>query len=279
MEIPEELQFSYSEVEHTIEKGIKNYIGEKKINKAFIGISGGLDSAVTTYLTTKAIGNDKVVGIKMNDTVTQIQDKVDAEKIIEELKIKSLDINISPIVNRFEDLLKQELFSKFTSEDLKKVSEMKSKIAYANIKPRLRMTILYFFANRLNGAVIGTSDKSEILMGYFTKYGDGAADIFPLGDLYKTQVRALGEYLGLPESILRKKSSPGLILHQTAEEELGFDYTTADLVLFYKLEKNYSKRRIIETLKLEEGIVNKILDRVKMSYHKRKMPPIIFVKK
>jgi NAD+ synthase len=277
MKIPKELELPYDKVELKIEEGIKRYMKKNKIERAVIGISGGLDSSVTAYLTSKAIGSDRVVGVTMNDIATPIQDRSDAEKIIQELKIKHLDVDISSTSVALADLLKQELFKKFSLKDLEKVNERGK--AYINIKSRLRMTILYFFGNRLNGAVIGTSDRSEIMLGYFTKYGDGAADILPLGNLYKSQVRALGQYLDLPESILRKKSSPGLIKNLTAEEELGFDYDTADLILFYKFEKNYPKEEITKNLNLEEELVETVLSRVKANAHKRKMPPIVSINK
>jgi len=275
MNIPIELQLPYSKVELKIEQGIVKYLDRNKIEKIFMGISGGLDSSVTAYLAARAIGSERIVGVMMNDIVTTAQDKADAEKVIEKLGIRYLDVNVASTYANLEDLLKQELFSKFSSEELEKVGGERARMAYANLKPRLRMMILYFFDNRLNGRVVGTSDKSEILMGYFTKYGDGAADVLPIGDLYKTQVRALGEHLSLPENILRKKPSPGLIANLTAEQELGFDYSTADLVLHYKFDRNFSNGKIVKKLKVNEELVDRILSRVNNSENKRKMPEVI----
>ena len=278
MKTPKEFGLPYNNVEKIIEKGIKNYFDGNGYCKALIGISGGLDSTVTAYLTARGIGSDKLVGVTMNDTITSVQDRDDAEKVIKELKIKHLDVGISSVNAEFASLVKHELFKKSPLE-LKKIDKEKGKLAYANIKPRLRMSIIYFFANILYGTVIGTSDKSEILLGYYTKYGDGAADFLPIGDLYKTQVRALGEYMNIPESIISKKSSPGLIPNLTAEGELGFDYTSADLVFYYRFEKKLSVDQISNQLNMDKCLVNKILTRVEISSHKRELPKKIKIRR
>ena len=275
MDIPKELELPYDKVEARIEEGIKRYIDEYKIDRAIIGISGGLDSSVTAYLTSRAIGSDKVVGVTMNDTVTPEKDRIDARRVFEELRIRHLDVDITSIGSSLTELLNEKLFLNFSPGELRKLSEQKIRNTYSNIKPRLRMTILYFFANRLNGSVIGTSDKSEILLGYFTKYGDGAADILPIGDLKKTQVRALGSYLGLPESILSKKSSPALLPNQTAEGELGVDYKTADLIFHYGFDQKLTKEEVVEKLNIAPSVVENVYERVRMAEHKRSMPPII----
>jgi NAD+ synthase len=133
------------------------------------------------------------------------------------------------------------------------------------------MTILYYYANKLNRLVCGSSDKSEILMGYFTKWGDGAADISPIGDLYKTQVRKLAITLEIPEVIALKPSTPALWPNQTAEGELGIKYETLDLIL-YGLEKFMSTNEIANQLNLEQSIIEAVKKRLLYNEHKRQLP-------
>jgi NAD+ synthase len=278
MKIAEELELPWETVEHRIEEGIKSYMNDRNFDRAFIGVSGGIDSTVVAYLTSRAIDPERTISVTMNDTVTPYQDKIDAERIAKELGIKQLNVDITSVTNNFTDQLNEELFVKFSQESLKKIINEKGRNAYSNIKPRTRMTILYFFANMLNGSVIGTSNRSELLLGFFTKYGDGAADVLPIGDLYKTQVKALGEYLGVPANILMKKPSPGLIQDQTAESELGFTYDEADLVLYYGIDRNFSRDEIAKKLNLDGDFVDRILAKVKSNEHKREMPPIIKIR-
>jgi NAD+ synthase len=150
----------------------------------------------------------------------------------------------------------------------------KKLLPYANLKARLRMIALYYFANKRNGLVVGTSDKSEMMLGYFTKYGDGASDIEPLADLYKTTVRFLGDRLGIPKVILEKPPSPELWPGQTAEKELGTSYERLDLIL-WALERWMTTREIAQELKVPVNLVNNIRKRFLSSEHKRRPPMIL----
>jgi len=231
-----------------IEKKIVKFIRErtKNFNGAVIGLSGGLDSTVVAYLTVKAIGKDKVYCLLMpygNQSIS------DAEEIANLLGIKYKIINIKPIVDTFQ-----------------RVADFyKDKITSGNLMARIRMCLLYGVANKQKRIVIGTGNKTEIEIGYFTKYGDGGVDIEPIGDLYKTEVKKLAKYLGVPEKIIKKKPSAGLWEGQTDEEEIGIDYNALDSVLMgNKADKKLKK--IVEKMK-------------KKTEHKRKMPEIAKVRK
>lgn len=143
-----------------------------------------------------------------------------------------------------------------------------------NIKARVRMVLLYGYAQKLGYLVIGTGDKSELLLGYFTKYGDGGVDVLPIGDLYKTQVRMLGRYLGLPEDIVTKPSSPALWEGQTAEGEIGVDYDTIDSILYLRFDEMRTPEEVANFLGINIDIVRKIENMVRFSQHKRLAPEI-----
>jgi NAD+ synthase len=159
------------------------------------------------------------------------------------------------------------LFSKAVGTD--------DKLVVGNIKARVRMILLYAFAQKHNYLVVGTGDKSELMLGYFTKYGDGGVDILPIGDLYKTQVRALGLHLGIPEEIVKKPPSPALWEGQTAEGEIGLDYETIDSILYLKFEEMLDEETISKITNTDISAINKIIKMVKTSQHKR-LPPEIF---
>ncbi|MEM4292452.1 MAG: NAD(+) synthase, partial [Archaeoglobaceae archaeon] len=130
--------------------------------------------------------------------------------------------------------------------------------------PRIRMTINYFFANKLQRLVVGTGNKSEIMVGYFTKYGDGAVDFNPIGDLYKTEVFEVAKFLGVPENIIKKKPTAGLYVGQTDEDEIGMSYAELDEIL----------KAIEKGIKMENEKFKRVLSLIRASEHKRKLPPI-----
>jgi NAD+ synthase len=137
------------------------------------------------------------------------------------------------------------------------------------------MALLYYFANCQGRLVVGSGDRSELAMGYFTKYGDGGADILPIGGLYKTQVRSMAAYLGVPDRILKKKSSPCLWKGQLAEDELGLEYEDVDLILYLHLDKGFSRQMLVKELGQGwGGKVEKVLGRIEANAHKLRMPPI-----
>jgi len=250
-----------------IERGIRLKVKNTKKDGIILGLSGGLDSAVVCKLCANAIDNHKVWVILMPRV--KDQDYKDAIKLTQYLDVPSA---IKPIGGICTDLL---------SALDKDFNHREEKIAIANLKPRLRMIILYFFANINNLLVAGTSNKSEILIGYFTKFGDGASDFLPIGDLYKTEVIEVAKYLKIPENIINKKPSAGLWEGQTDEEEIGIDYETLDKILneIYKplFDRGYEKaiKRVAEKLNVDIKTVWKVANLIDSSYHKRKPPKTI----
>ena len=178
-----------------------------------LGLSGGLDSSVVAALAKEAVGKAKVLALIL-PCVSQRQDLKDAQLVARELGITTKTIDLSKICR-----------------DLMQVLPKAGKLAAANLKPRLRMLVLYYFANKLNYLVCGTGNKSEIMTGYFTKHGDGATDILPIGGLFKQQVWRLAEELKIPRRVIDKAPSAGLWQGQTDEGEMGITYRELDSIL------------------------------------------------
>jgi len=207
-------------------KGIKQYFQKSKISKAVIGLSGGIDSALSLKLVADAIGNNNITALIMPEKgLTKLQNVKDAIHLCKLLKINYKIIGINNILKNFKK---------------------QNKTSWLNLKPRIRMLILYNYANANNALVIGTSNKTELKLGYFTKYGDGAVDIEVIGDLYKTEVWLLAKYLKLPERIINKVPSAELYKDQTDEGQIGAKYKDIDAMLQGKKEINKRVKELIE---------------------------------
>ena len=239
---------------------IRNETLKAGVNGAVVGISGGIDSALAATLTVKALGKDKVLGIHMPESgLTPSEDSKDAQVLANWLGIEFQTIDISGIISAFMAAAVME-------------KESADKLSMGNLKARIRMSLLYFHANQMNRMVIGTGNKTEILLGYFTKYGDGGVDLEPIGGLYKTEVWELSRRLGVPESLITKKPSAGLWAGQTDEAELGISYLKVDEVL-KKLEQNEDPETILKTLGISAEQLNSVMNRIKRNEHKRNAPP------
>ena len=227
-----------------IRKQVKNACAKGVV----IGVSGGLDSAVAAALCCQALGRKRVLALIL-PCVSNKKDLVDARGVVKELGLNSQTINLEPL---YKTCLK--------------ILPTANRITKGNLKPRLRMLILYYFANKLNYLVCGTGNKSELMVGYFTKHGDGATDILPLGDLLKTQVRRLAKDLGVSRKIIDKTPTAGLWPGQTDEGELGISYQQLDDILL----------RLVKAKKLVQSrvLVDKIRRRIRTSQHKRNLPKI-----
>ncbi|MDP3765159.1 MAG: NAD+ synthase [Nanoarchaeota archaeon] len=252
------------EVYNALILGIRDYFKKNNFNKAVIGLSGGLDSSVATSLVIKALGRQNVIAILMPDIgTTSPRSMRHAELLVKKFKIKHHNVPINDFVQFFRHLSRKLHY--------------KNKIyAISNVKARTRMMILYYFANLENALVIGTSDKSEIALGYTTKYGDNAADILVIGDLWKTEVIEMGRFLHIPKSILGKKPSAELIRGITAEKELGASYVILDQILKMYIESGLSPEQIIKN-GFNKKLVKNVVERVRLNEHKRRTAMLIRV--
>ncbi len=237
---------------------IKEKLDETGANGVTIGLSSGLDSAVVTKLCFDALGADKVLALILPDDDTPKADVEDAIDFAESMGIEHLTIDIFQPIEAFKKLV-------FFKEE--------NKVAQGNIKARCRMIVLYAHANIMNRIVMGTGNKSELLTGYFTKFGDGGADFLPIGDLYKTQVRELAHHINIPQKIIDKVPSAGLWKDQTDEGELGINYEALDKILL-GIELKLNTESIIEKSGQPKEKVLAIQKLVKRSVHKRRMPLI-----
>ena len=239
-----------------IERFTSNYLSKSSARGVVIGLSGGLDSSVVLKLAINALGPTKVLGLVMPSDTTPKKDTDDAIEHAKSLGIRYFIIDINPLLAKYSEIL---------SEDKK---------ARGNLMARIRMNILYYYAGVNSYLVAGTSDKSELYLGYFTKFGDGAADIMPIAILYKTQVRALGKFLKIPDAIIEKKSSPRLWDNHLAEEEIGMDYETIDPILHLLVDKKMEPKAAAKKLGVAEKLVNTIEEMMEKNQHKREMPAI-----
>jgi len=245
-------------VEAKIKQFIRDYIEKCGASGVILGISGGLDSCTTAALASLSLGGRNVLGIAMPEEETYNDTDIQHTKLVAQkfgFDLEVIDIS-STLRACFRSL---------------PIYDATDKLSKGNVKARIRMVYLYYYANKLNRLVCGSSDKSETMIGYFTKWGDGAADISPIMDLYKTQVRQLALHIGVPADIVAKPPSPGLWPDQLAEEELGVKYETLDLILF-GLEHFMTSEEIAEQLKLHVKLVNDIKRRWLATEHKRRLP-------
>jgi NAD+ synthase len=221
------------------------------------GLSGGIDSAVVARLCQMATP-DRVLGVLL-PCYSQPQDELDAMLVAEAFKIPTAKVDLSKTFDTLTQTLDEALKSQHPKLAVD-VVDIKQRLPRANIKPRLRMTSLYYVANALNYVVAGTGNRSEITLGYYTKYGDGGVDVLPIGALLKSEVRALAREIGVPEPVITKPPTAGLWPGQTDEAEMGFSYETLEDYLNGKdVPVDVAKR--IERLRV-------------VSDHKRALPPI-----
>lgn len=235
---------------------IKSEVTRVGYSRAVIGLSGGLDSALSCALAVDALGKENVLAVRMPYRTSNKDSLDDAQLLIDQLDIPTKTIEITEMV-----------------EPLFKVDPEISNMRKGNIMARERMIILYDQSEAFKGLVIGTSNKTEILLGYSTMYGDSASAMNPIGDLYKTQVRQLSRAMDIPAAILDKAPSADLWAGQTDEGELGFTYDEVDKLLYLLVDERYSADEAIEA-GFDEKFVNAVCTRIRRNQFKRMLPPI-----
>jgi NAD+ synthase len=235
---------------------IRTEVNRTGLSRAVIGLSGGLDSSLSCFLAAEALGPQNVLAVRM-PYKTSSQESLDhAQLVIDATGVQSLTVEITPMVD--------PLFNLYPD-----ISSLRK----GNIMARQRMIVLYDQSAVFNGLVVGTGNKTEILLGYTTLYGDSACAINPLGDLYKTQVRQLSHALGIPEQIISKPPTADLWSGQTDEGELGFTYAEVDLLLFLLVDQRYTPQECVQA-GFDEKFVLTVVERIRRNQFKRVLPPI-----
>ena len=245
------LSLNYEEIVHQITKFISEQVKSRKKNGVVIGLSGGLDSSVCLVLASKALGKNRIFGLIMPERGQTPQKDIDnAYDLAHKLGIKYKEIHF--------ERAKKILLGNLPND----------RLSAGNLSARLRMSLLYHYAGKSNLLVLGTSDKSELMIGYFTKFGDGGADILPLGGLYKSQVKLLGKKLGLAEQIINQPSSPRFWKGHVAEKELGLTYHEIDTILRHYVDNDLASCNLSKKKK------KLVTDMVRKSRHKRELIPV-----
>ena len=235
---------------------IRSEISRAGFTRAVVNLSGGLDSSLSCYLAAEAMGAENVLALRLPYKSSAPESLEHAQMVIEALGVQSLTIPITDmadaLIQRFPDM---------------------SRVRQGNIMARLRMIVLYDQTEVFHGLAVGTGNKTEILLGYTTLYGDAACAINPLGDLYKTQIRQLAREIGIPAAIISKAPTADLWSGQTDEGELGFTYDEVDQLLFLLVDQRYKPEECVQ-VGFGESFVRAVIDKVRRYHFKRVMPPI-----
>ena len=235
-------------------------------DKAVMGLSGGIDSTLTAHLVVEALGPENVHALVMPSEVNRDQNMSDAERVAETLGISYDVIEIEPIVETIVEA--HPGIADDTTPDADPL-----RTAVGNLRVRTRAVLNYLTANAQNALVLGTGNRSEALVGYYTKYGDGAVDCHPILNLYKQQVRQLAAHMGVEDDLAEKTASAEMWSGQTDEEELGMDYDTLDAILAVHVNGGIPKSGTADLLDIEEQAVTGVRELYEQSAHKREMPP------
>jgi NAD+ synthase len=251
-----DLTINTETVRHILTGFIHSEITRAGFNRAVINLSGGLDSSLSCYLAVEAMGSENVLAIRLPYKSSAPDSLEHAQLVIDALGVQSLTIPITDmadaLISRFPDM---------------------SRVRQGNIMARLRMIVLYDQSAVFRGLAVGTGNKTEILLGYTTLYGDSACAINPLGDLYKTQIRQLARAIGIPAVIIDKPPTADLWKGQTDEGELGFTYEEVDQLLYLLVDQRYKPEDCVQA-GFSESFVQKVMDRIRHNHFKRLMPPI-----
>ena len=255
------LDLNLKEVHNELVEFLRENFKKAGFSKAVLGLSGGIDSALVAYLLRDALGKENVLAIMMPYKSSNPDSLNHAKLVIEDLKINSKTIEITDMIDAY-----------FKNEKEATSLRMGNKMA------RERMSILFDYSSKENALVVGTSNKTEIYLGYSTQFGDSACALNPIGDLYKTNIWDLSRYLKIPNELIEKKPSADLWEGQTDEQEMGLTYKEADQVLYRMLEEN---KKVEEVLAegFNKNLVDNIVRRMNRSEYKRRMPLIAKIKR
>jgi NAD+ synthase len=254
--VPPELEIDTSIARRIIGEFIRGQLGQAGFERAVLGLSGGIDSALVAYLVAEAIGAERLLCVLMPYRTSSSSSRTDAEAVVADLGCPSELVDITPMVDGF--------YGADTDA---------SALRRGNFMARMRMAVLYDRSVTFGGLVVGTGNKTEALIGYTTVFGDNACAFNPVGDLYKSQVRQLSAALGVPDAILRKAPSADLWPGQTDEAEAGFSYPELDRLLFWRIDKRRSVDEVV-ALGFARDLVERIDAMVAGAEFKRQVPPI-----
>jgi len=225
-------------------------------SRAVVALSGGVDSALSCCLAVEALGAENVLAVRMPYKTSTPDSLENAQQLIDLLGVQSKTIPITPMVDPYLESIPDA-----------------SPVRKGNVMARTRMIVIYDQSEAFHGLVIGTGNKTEILLGYTTLYGDSACAMNPLGDLYKTQVRQLARAMHIPEAIITKPPSADLWVGQTDEGELGFTYADVDQLLYLLVDQRYSPQECVMS-GFDKAFVDTVVQRIQRYHYKRVLPPI-----
>ena len=255
------LDLNLKEVHNELVEFLRENFKKAGFSKAVLGLSGGIDSALVAYLLRDALGKENVLAIMMPYKSSNPDSLNHAKLVVEDLKINSKTIEITDMIDAY-----------FKNEKEASSLRMGNKMA------RERMSILFDYSSKENALVVGTSNKTEIYLGYSTQFGDAACALNPIGDLYKTNIWDLSRYLKIPNELIEKKPSADLWEGQTDEQEMGLTYKEADQVMYRLLEENKTVEEVLAE-GFNKDLVDNIVRRMNRSEYKRRMPLIAKIKR
>ena len=255
------LDLNLKEVHNELVEFLRESFKKAGFSKAVLGLSGGIDSALVAYLLRDALGKENVLAIMMPYKSSNPDSLNHAKLVVEDLGINSKTIEITDMIDAY-----------FKNEKEATSLRMGNKMA------RERMSILFDYSSKENALVVGTSNKTEIYLGYSTQFGDSACALNPIGDLYKTNIWDLSRYLKIPNELIEKKPSADLWEGQTDEQEMGLTYKEADQVMYRLLEENKTTAEVLAE-GFDKGLVDNIIRRMNRSEYKRRMPLIAKIKR
>jgi NAD+ synthase len=253
-EIARRLELHLPLASRVLESFIQDAVKTAEAEGVVVGLSGGVDSALAAALAVRALGRERVLALFLPYRTSDPESRIDAQAVASTLQLELVELEISAQIDAYFD----------------RVDPAADRVRRGNKMARERMSILFDFAKKLNRLVLGTSNKTEILLGYSTVFGDNASSLNPIGDLYKRQVCCLAEFVGIPAKVVQKAPTADLFPGQTDEGEFGFDYATADEVLFLLFDQGYRPEEIIE-LGYSAPVVERIVELERRNRFKRRL--------